>query len=234
MIVVLGLPLNVATIILSCIFSMLFCNFRAHGPISITTPPIAALIEFFYLDAEINVHSLPVSCYFISSLWRYLCSCRHTITMLWSIAVTVISGSWPILFKVLFKVRRNRSTTSQILIICRILEGVRVKNLEATLLFVDFSKAFDFIYRGKMEQILFAYDHPKETVTNTKVKVRSPDGDSDYFDIVAGVLQRDTFAPWTGDHGDDRALLANSPTQAETLLHSLERAADKAEYMCFN
>ena len=26
---------------------------------------------------------------------------------------------------------------------------------------------------------------------NTKVKVRSPDGDTDYFDIVAGVLQRD-------------------------------------------
>ena len=33
--------------------------------------------------------------------------------------------------------RRNRSTTSQILSIRRILEGVRVKNLQATLLFVD-------------------------------------------------------------------------------------------------
>ena len=31
---------------------------------------------------------------------------------------------------------------------------------------------------------------------NTKVKVRSPDGDTDYFDIVAGVLQGDTFAPY--------------------------------------
>ena len=27
---------------------------------------------------------------------------------------------------------------------------------------------------------------------NTKLKVRSPDGDTDYFNIVAGVLQRDT------------------------------------------
>ena len=26
-----------------------------------------------------------------------------------------------------------------------------------------------------------------------KVKVRSPDGDTDYFDIIAGVLQRDTY-----------------------------------------
>ena len=30
---------------------------------------------------------------------------------------------------------------------------------------------------------------------NTKVKVRSPDWDTEYFDIVAGVLQGDTLAP---------------------------------------
>ena len=36
--------------------------------------------------------------------------------------------------------RRNRSTTSQILTIRRILEGVRAKNIQATLLFVDFTK----------------------------------------------------------------------------------------------
>ena len=35
--------------------------------------------------------------------------------------------------------RRNRSTTSQILTIRRILEGVRAKNQQATLLFVDFT-----------------------------------------------------------------------------------------------
>ena len=47
-----------------------------------------------------------------------------------------------------------------------------------------------------MEQIILAYGLPKETVAaitilykNTKVKVRSPDGDTEYFDIVAGVLQ---------------------------------------------
>ena len=99
--------------------------------------------------------------------------------------------------------RRNRSTTSQILTIRRILEGVRSKNLGATILFVDFTKAFDSIHRGKMEQILLAYGLPKETVAaimmlyrNTKVKVRSPDGDTDYFDIVAVVLQGDTQAPY--------------------------------------
>ena len=31
---------------------------------------------------------------------------------------------------------------------------------------------------------------------NTKVKARSPDGDTDYFDIVACVLQGDTLVPY--------------------------------------
>ena len=99
--------------------------------------------------------------------------------------------------------RRNKSTTSQILTIRKILEGVRAKNLQAALLFVDFNKAFDSIHRGKMEQILLVYGLPKETVAaitilyrNTKVKVRSPDGDTEYFDIVTGVLQGDTLAPY--------------------------------------
>ena len=63
--------------------------------------------------------------------------------------------------------------------------------------------AFDTIHRVKMEQIFFAYSPPKETVAaimmlyrDIKVKVRSPDRDTDYFDIVAGVLQRDTLAPY--------------------------------------
>ena len=116
---------------------------------------------------------------------------------------------------------------------------------------------------------------------NTKVKVCSPDGETDYFEIVADVLRGDTLAPYlfiicldyilrmsidkmkdngfkltkerskrypaqtitNVDYTDDIALLANTPTQAETLLHSLEQAATgisfhvnahKTEYMCFN
>ena len=115
---------------------------------------------------------------------------------------------------------------------------------------------------------------------NTKVKVHSPDGDTEYFNIIAGVLQGDTLAPYlfiicldyvlrtpinkirenasklskkrsrtyptktitNANYTDDIALLANTPNQAETLLHSLERAttgtslhvnAHKTEYMCF-
>ena len=139
-----------------------------------------------------------------------------------------------------------------------------------------------------MEQILLAYGIPKETVAaitifyrNTKVKVRSPDGDTEYFDIVAGVLQGDTLAPYLfiicldyilrtsidkirengfeltkkrsrrypaktitdADYADDIAILANTPDQAETLLHSMEQAAagiglyvnvHKTEYICYN
>ena len=45
------------------------------------------------------------------------------------------------------------------------------------------------------------------------------------------------------DYTDDIALLANTPAEAESLLHSLERAAggivlhvnaDKTDFMCFN
>ena len=95
--------------------------------------------------------------------------------------------------------RRNRSPTSQILTICRILEGVRAKNLQATILFVDFTKAFDSIHWGKMEQILLAYGLTKESVVAIMIlyrNVHSPDGDTDYFDIVAGVLQGDTLVPY--------------------------------------
>ena len=167
----------------------------------------------------------------------------------------------------------------------RILEGVRAKDLPATLLFDDFTKAFNSIHRGKMEQIVLEYGLPKETVAaitilyrNTKVKVRSPDGATEYFDIVVGVQRRDTLAPYLfiicldyalrtsidkirgNDFGltkkrsrrhtaktiadaDDIAILANTPNQAETLLHSSEQAtagiglhvnAHKTEYMCYN
>ena len=54
-----------------------------------------------------------------------------------------------------------------------------------------------------MEQILLVYGLPKETVAaimmlnrNTKVKVHPLDGDTDNFNIVAGVLQGDTLAQY--------------------------------------
>ena len=83
------------------------------------------------------------------------------------------------------------------------MKGVHAKKPQGNTIICRVSKAFDFIYRGKMEQILLAYCLPKETIAaimilykNTKVKIHLPDEDTDFFDIVTGVLQRDTFAPY--------------------------------------
>ena len=85
----------------------------------------------------------------------------------------------------------------------RIVEGVKARQIPATLVFVDVSKAFDSVHRGKMETIILAYGMPKEIVAaivilyrNTKLMVRSPDEDVGFFDILAGVLQGNTLSPF--------------------------------------
>ena len=100
-----------------------------------------------------------------------------------------------------------------------------------------------------MEQILLAYSLPIEAIVaimmlyrNTKVKVH---GDTDYFNIVAGVLQGDTLAPYLFIICLDYMLRTSIDEIKENgfLLHSLERTAagiglyinpHKTEYMCFN
>ena len=102
MIIVLGLPLNLATIILGCIFSILLSDFRAKGLRNIPISSTAALTHFLHANAEINVHLLPGSCYFISSSRRWiLCSCTHTISTLCSSACAVSSGNWSVQSNVL-------------------------------------------------------------------------------------------------------------------------------------
>lgn len=99
--------------------------------------------------------------------------------------------------------RRGRNTLSQILAIRRILEEMRKLNKDAFICFVDFKKAFDSISREKMFEILKLYGIPGKIISairalyvSTKAKVISTDGDSDIFDIHAGVLQGDTLAPF--------------------------------------
>ena len=114
-----------------------------------------------------------------------------------------------------------------------------------------------------MEQILLAYSFLKETVMlycNTKAKVCSLQRDTlvPYLSNSAYVLlisidlikengltlkkaRRDHARTITdADHTDNTAVLANTPTQAESLLHSLKQAAgsiglhvnaDKMKYM---
>ena len=76
-------------------------------------------------------------------------------------------------------------------------------NKEVIFSFVDFKKAFDSVSREKLFQILELYGISDKIIsairalyTSTKAKVISPDGDTDVFDIQAGVLQGDTLAPF--------------------------------------
>ena len=99
--------------------------------------------------------------------------------------------------------RPGRSTTAHTLALRRLIEGVKSNNLQAIITFIDFRKAFDSIHRGKMMKILQAYGVPEELVKainklyeNTRASVLTPDGETELFSIVAGVLQGDTLAPY--------------------------------------
>ena len=77
------------------------------------------------------------------------------------------------------------------------------KNLDATILFVNFCWAFDSIHRGKMEQILLAYGLPKETITaimilykNMKVK-SAPRMETQTTSILLYVCSKMTHEPHT-------------------------------------
>ena len=96
-----------------------------------------------------------------------------------------------------------------------------------------------------MEQILLAYGLSKETVTaimmfykNMKVKVRSPDGDTNLFDIVAGVLQGNTLAPYlprlrtlnVDRSNERRKQMIPSTNYYRRRLHRLHSASCKYNY----
>ena len=99
--------------------------------------------------------------------------------------------------------RKSRSTLSNILALRRIIEGLKDQNLPLALLFIDFSKAFDSIHRERMFQILEAYGVPSIIVEaikliyeNSAAQVITPDGETSFFNILAGIFQGDTLAPF--------------------------------------
>ena len=160
-----------------------------------------------------------------------------------------------------------------------------LSNRDLVLVFIDFSKAFDSVDRSMMFKILKLYGIPDEIIdaikvlyTNTSATVLSPDGETEPFNILAGILQGDTLAPFLfviivdyvlrvsvdksndkgieiqprrssrypahhltdTDFADDIALISSALKNAQSLLISLEQAANsvglhlnekKTEYM---
>jgi len=99
--------------------------------------------------------------------------------------------------------RPRRTTVAQILALKRIIEECKKTNLPAVLTFTDFRKAFDSIDRRKMMKILRAYGISPNLLraieamyTNTRAVIVTPDGETQEFDIFAGVQQEDTLAPY--------------------------------------
>ena len=99
--------------------------------------------------------------------------------------------------------RRGRSTLSQILCLRRLIEESQAFNKDLALVFVDFSKAFDSVDRNKMFEILELYGIPPKIIdcirvlyTNTSATILTPDGETEAFSILAGILQGDTLAPF--------------------------------------
>lgn len=130
--------------------------------------------------------------------------------------------------------RQKRSTVGQIVALRRLLEGVRSKNLSCVLTFIDFRKAFDTIHRGKLMEILRAYGVPEKmvsaiaaTYSQTWAKVRTPDGDTESFEILAGVLQGDTLAPFLFIVALDYALRCAIDGKEEELGFTLTKRASR-------
>ena len=136
--------------------------------------------------------------------------------------------------------RPGRTTTSQILALRRIIEGVKDMNIPAVITFIDFKKAFDTINRTKLMKILTAYGIPERivkaieiTYTDTKAKVISPDGETNLFDITTGVLQGDTLAPYLFIIALDFALReALSGREEELGFHLKKRRSRRVGPIC--
>ena len=92
--------------------------------------------------------------------------------------------------------RPGKSTISHILALLRLIKAVKSHNLKDVLTFLDFRKSFDSIHHGRMFRVVRAYDVPDRIVQaiglmcdGTHACVLTLDGNTDYFEILAGVFK---------------------------------------------
>ena len=159
--------------------------------------------------------------------------------------------------------RSGRSTTEHIFVLRNVIEQSLEWNASLYTCFVDYEKAFDSVHRETLWRIMQSYRIPSKFIrmvklfySNTKCAVIDGAGQSNWFDVKAGVKQgcvmsgflfllvvdwimcRTTEQGNTGirwkmmrqledlDYADDIALISSTWTQAQTKLERLGRNSE--------
>ena len=99
--------------------------------------------------------------------------------------------------------RAGRSTTEQVMELRCVIDTCRVTDMTASLVFVDFRKAYDTLHRSSISVILSQYNVPNcpisyiiQMYSDTSACVSTELGPTEWFKITSGVLQGDTLSPY--------------------------------------
>ena len=97
----------------------------------------------------------------------------------------------------------GRSTTEQVMTLRCVIDTCRVMNMTASLVFVDFRKAFDTLHRSSIPVILSQYNMPNclisdviQMYSDTSACVSTELGPTEWFKTTSCVLQGDTLSPY--------------------------------------
>jgi hypothetical protein len=95
----------------------------------------------------------------------------------------------------------NRSTIDNIFIVRQIIEKCHEFNIELYNVFIDYTQAFDSVYRDKIIKCLNNYDVPSKlikliakTLQDTKVRVKVNQNYTEKFEILTGAKQGDPLS----------------------------------------
>ena len=95
----------------------------------------------------------------------------------------------------------GRSTTEQVMALRCVIDTCRVTYMTASLVFVDFRKAFDTLHRSSIPVILSQYNVPNclindiiQMYSDTSACVSTELGPTEWFTTTSGIHQRDTLS----------------------------------------
>ena len=98
--------------------------------------------------------------------------------------------------------RSGRSTTEQIMMLCILLDAARTQKRYLTIVFVDYSKAFDSVDRRAIPVVLRHYSVPDQVVADVMQLYHGPSaaasarfGLTETSGTTGGVPQGDTLSP---------------------------------------